>query len=84
MMEKKLRGKLEEEVKELRQGKELIHSLNDNEDFENLRLKLSDYEEKVSQPFLYFQLHYISILCRLYAWSRIDLSGSSATSRRPP
>ena len=53
-MEKKLRGKLEEEVKELRQGKELIHSLNDNEDFEKLRLKLSDYEEKVSHTRLYF------------------------------
>ena len=64
MMEKKLRGKLEEEVKELRQGKELIHSLNDNEDFENLRLKLSDYEEKVSHTCLSLfptSLHFYSL-----------------------
>ena len=55
-MEKKLRGKLEEEVKELRQGKELIHSLNDNEDFENLRLNVSVFlplESRVSEPIQY-------------------------------
>ena len=45
-MEKKLRGKLEEELNELRKGK--MHNVTEsNENFDQLRHKLSDYEEKV-------------------------------------
>ena len=49
MMEKKLQAKLEEELNESRQGSELMHSniTENNENFEQLRLKLNDYEEKV-------------------------------------
>ena len=48
-MEKKLRAKLEDEIKELRQGNELnIHNITETEEnFDQLRLKLNDYEEKV-------------------------------------
>ena len=51
LMDKKLRGKLEEELKELRQGSEMMHKISENENgnFEQVRLKLSDYEEKVKQ-----------------------------------
>ena len=48
-MEKKYRAKLEEELKEYRQGIEMIHNITEtNENFEQLRQKLSDYEEKVT------------------------------------
>ena len=49
LMEKKYRAKLEEELKEYRQGNEMIHNITEtNENFEQLRQKLSDYEEKVT------------------------------------
>ena len=50
-MEKKLRAKLEIEVKELRQGNEMSHSDNtadNHENFEQLRAQMNNYEEKVT------------------------------------
>ena len=47
-MDKKLRTKLEEELKELRQGNEMMHDISHNEvNYEQLRVKVSNYEEKV-------------------------------------
>ena len=47
-MDKKLRTKLEEELKELRQGNEMMHDITHSEEnFEQLRVKLGNYEEKV-------------------------------------
>ena len=47
-MEKKLRAKLEEELNESRQGNELINNVTESkENFDQLRHKLNDYEEKV-------------------------------------
>jgi len=50
LMEKKLRAKLEIEVKELRQGNEMSHSDNtadNHENFEQLRAQMNNYEEKI-------------------------------------
>ena len=48
LMEKKLRAKLEEELNESRKGNELMQNVTEsNENFDQLRHKLSDYEEKV-------------------------------------
>ena len=48
-MEKKLRAKLEEELNESRQGNELMNNVAEsNENFDQLRHKLNDYEEKVN------------------------------------
>ena len=47
-MEKKFRAKLEEELNESRKGNELMHNVTEsNANFDQLRHKLSDYEEKV-------------------------------------
>ena len=54
LMEKKLRAKLEIEVKELRQGNEMSHSDNtadNHENFEQLRAQMNNYEEKVRRYF---------------------------------
>ena len=49
-MEKKLRAKLEEELNESRQGNELMNNVSEsNENFDQLRHKLNDYEEKVNR-----------------------------------
>ena len=49
-MEKKLRAKLEEELNESRKGNELMQNVTEsNENFDQLRHKLSDYEEKVTK-----------------------------------
>ena len=49
-MEKKLRAKLEEELNESRQGNELMNNVSENnENFDQLRHKLNDYEEKVNK-----------------------------------
>ena len=49
-MEKKLRAKLEEELNESRQGNELMNNVTEsNENFDQLRHKLNDYEEKVNK-----------------------------------
>ena len=49
-MEKKLRAKLEEELNESRQGSELMNNVTEtNENFDQLRHKLNDYEEKVNK-----------------------------------
>ena len=51
-MDKKLRTKLEEELKELRQGNEMMHDISHSEEnFEQLRVKLSNYEEKVQMKY---------------------------------
>merc|ERR1719350_1516740 len=48
LMEKKLRAKLEEELNESRKGNELMQNVTEsNENFDQLRHKLSDYEEKI-------------------------------------
>jgi hypothetical protein len=47
-MEKKLRAKLEEELKELRS--EQRHSQGGPDTLEELRMKLHEFEEKVTQP----------------------------------
>ena len=49
-MEKKLRAKLEEELNESRQGNKLMNNVSEsNENFDQLRHKLNDYEEKVNR-----------------------------------
>ena len=85
-MEKKLRAKLEEELNILRHGEE-NNSSNTRENGENteqLRQKLSLFEEKVCHLILFLSfMKLIMFLSKLRSsdWSQRELSGNKGTWR---